>query len=175
MGSERLSLLDVYLQLRPTLVRYFAAKAGSSAAAEDLVQEIYFRVQRLAPHEDVHDPKAWLFKTGLNLLLDERRRESRERQRAHAWTEGEQRIGGEALSPEPSAERSVADRQDLSRVIALIDAMPPRMAQAVRLHKLQGLTQAQTAERMGVSVKAVEKHLAEALQRLAGARDGVAS
>lgn len=44
--------------------------------------------------------------------------------------------------------------------------MPPRTQQIFRLNRLDGLTQAQVAAQLGVSLSTVEKHLASALERL---------
>jgi DNA-directed RNA polymerase specialized sigma24 family protein len=40
------------------------------------------------------------------------------------------------------------------------------MGRAFRLHKLDGMSHAQTAQVMGLSVKAVEKHISAALKAL---------
>jgi len=40
------------------------------------------------------------------------------------------------------------------------------MRQAFRLHKLEGLSHAETARRMNISVSAVEKHISAALKLL---------
>jgi RNA polymerase sigma-70 factor (ECF subfamily) len=44
---------------------------------------------------------------------------------------------------------------------------PPQAGRAFRLHKLEGLSHAETARTMGLSVKAVEKHVSAALKALA--------
>jgi RNA polymerase sigma-70 factor (ECF subfamily) len=161
-----------YLELRPTLVRYFAAKLGSTAQAEDLVQELYLRVRAADGRSEVADAKAWLFRAGSNLLIDMRRRDIRAANRDHAWMDRHEPPGVEPATAEPSPERAVASRQDLARVLDLVAAMPPRMGQAFRLVRIEQLSQAEAAQRMGLSVKAVEKHLTAALRRLADARRG---
>jgi DNA-directed RNA polymerase specialized sigma24 family protein len=40
------------------------------------------------------------------------------------------------------------------------------MGRAFRLHKLEGLSHAETARAMGISVKVVEKHVSAALKAL---------
>ncbi len=44
--------------------------------------------------------------------------------------------------------------------------MPPKAAEAFRLHKMAGLSQAEVAERMGVSRSAVEKYVSASLKEL---------
>jgi RNA polymerase sigma-70 factor (ECF subfamily) len=41
------------------------------------------------------------------------------------------------------------------------------MGRAFRLHKLEGLSQAETADAMGVSRKMIEQHIGVAIRRLA--------
>ena len=45
--------------------------------------------------------------------------------------------------------------------------LPPQMSRAFRMHKLEGMSQAATAEAMGVSVKTVEHHIQAAIKQLA--------
>lgn len=54
--------------------------------------------------------------------------------------------------------------------------LPPRTQEVFRVHKLEGLSHAETAARLGVSKSAVEKHMIAVLKhlsiRLAGAGGG---
>ena len=56
-----------------------SAGAGSAAAAEDLVQEIYLRIAQ-APPAELGSPEAWLYRVGSNLMLD---RIKQQRRMAH--------------------------------------------------------------------------------------------
>ncbi len=166
-----MELVSVYIDLRPTLVRYFSAKTGSVSAAEDIVQEIYVKICSERNAADIRDPKAWMFRVGANLFIDARRRAQRETAREQIWASEGDGEASDLTSRDPSPETIVADRQRLARLLRLVDEMPPRMAEAFRLHKLQGLSQAEAAHRMGISTKAVEKHLTSGLRRLAETSD----
>jgi RNA polymerase sigma-70 factor (ECF subfamily) len=61
--------------------------------------------------------------------------------------------------------------QRLTRVIAVIEAMPPRRREVFLLHRIEELTYAQIARRIGVSMKAVEKHMHLAMRQLSDADD----
>ncbi|CAN5296689.1 hypothetical protein BH09PSE2_BH09PSE2_22650 [soil metagenome] len=127
------------------------------------MQELYLRAARA---EAVESPRSWLFKAGSNILIDMQRSTRRSAARDADWTRDTGPADAFSADPAPTPEAILSGRQRLSRVMERVDAMPPRMAQAFRLHRLDGLSYAETARRMGVSSKAVEKHLAAALQRL---------
>ena len=167
-GPERPNdLLDAYLSRRDDLVRFFAARLRSMTAAEDLVQDLYIRVSSLDSGEPVENPSAYLYRLASNLMLDRLRSERRTGARDSAWLQGQRlELGGEAVADEPSAEQNVAGRQRLAQVARAISELPPKTRRAFELHKLQGLTQEETARALGVSRKTVEKQISSALQRL---------
>jgi RNA polymerase sigma-70 factor (ECF subfamily) len=160
-------LLDAYLSRRDDLVRFFAARLRSMAAAEDLAQDLYVRVASLDGEEPVENPSAYLYRLASNLMLDRLRSDRRSGLRDDAWARSQRlELAGEALADEPSAERSVAGRQRVAQLARAIDDLPPKTRRAFELHKLQGLTQEETARALGVSRKTVEKQISAALQRL---------
>ena len=67
---------------------------------------------------------------------------------------------------EPPADEAAASAQRLRQLIAAVQGLPPQAGRAFRLHKLEGLSHAETARAMGLSVKAVEKHVSAALKAL---------
>ena len=60
----------------------------------------------------------------------------------------------------------IAGRERLALMLAIVDTLPPKCAQAFRLHKFDGLTHQQVALAMGISRSAVEKHISAALKQL---------
>ena len=160
-------LLGAYMSKRDDLVRFFAARLRSMAAAEDLVQDLYVRVASLESGERVENPSAYLYRLASNLMLDRLRSERRSGARDNAWVQDHRtEVGGEGVVDAPSAEQSVAARQRLAQVARAIAELPPKTKRAFELHKLQGLTQEETARALGVSRKTVEKQISAALQRL---------
>jgi len=154
-------LLATYLEKRPSLVRFFAAKMKSVGAAEDLVQELYLKLADLKPDKGIENPSAFLFRAAYNLMLDRQRQERRATVRDHAWLEAR-----ELQSGEPAVDDALAARRRLARMGAIIEEMPAKMREAFRLHKLNGLSHAETARAMNISVSAVEKHISAALKLL---------
>jgi RNA polymerase sigma-70 factor (ECF subfamily) len=151
---------------RANLVRFFAARAGARAA-EDLVQELYLKLAARPDGVDAENATAFLYRAATNLMLDRARGERRTAARDAAWSEtAHTRLGADEIADEPAADDAVASRQRLRQLVAAVEELPPQMQRAFRLHKLSGLSHAQTAQAMGLSVKSVEKHVSAALKAL---------
>jgi RNA polymerase sigma factor (sigma-70 family) len=160
-------LLQLYLSRRANLVRFFAARTRSMADAEDLAQELYEKIVSRKPGAEAENPLALVYRMATNLLLDRLRGEARSAARDAAWrTASHTSAGREDIAPDAAADEAVASRQRLRQLVAAMGELPPRMQQAFRLHKLEGLSQAQTAQVMGLSVKSIEKHISAALKAL---------
>ncbi len=161
-------LLEIYLERRGNLVRFFAARTGSASVAEDLAQELYLKLaSRDRSEVTIENPIALIYRVATNVMLDRARGEARAGAREAAWrTSAHVTFGGEDVAGEPPADEAVASRQRLRQLVEAVDDLPPQMQRAFRLHKLDGLSHADTAQRMGISVKSVEKHISAALKAL---------
>ena len=159
-------LVRTYLARRETLVRFFAARAGRRAA-EDLTQELYLKLVSRNEMAEAENPLALLYRIATNLMLDRARGERRSAAREGAWRQAAHAsLGGEDVAEEPPADEAVASRQRLRQLVDAVAELPPQMQRAFRLHKLEGLSHAETARVMGLSVKSVEKHVSAALKAL---------
>lgn len=164
-------LLELYAEKRPNLVRYFATRLRSVSEAEDLIQDLFFKVERLEGHDIGPNPSALLFQIAHNLMLDRLRSQRRANARDHTWLQGHSTTPmGQLVADDPSAETMVASREQLKTLLRLLDDLPEKTARAFRLHKLEGLSHADTAQAMGISRSTVEKHISAALKRLMKAR-----
>ncbi len=67
---------------------------------------------------------------------------------------------------EPAADDVVMARERLRLVIEAVRELPAQVQEAFRLHKLEGLSHAETAAAMGVSRSSVEKYLMTCLKRI---------
>jgi RNA polymerase sigma-70 factor (ECF subfamily) len=160
-------LLAEYLRRRDNLVRFLAARAGSMATAEDLAQELYLRLATRDREAEVSNAGALLYRMAINLLLDRARGEARSAARDGAWRQlSRSDLGGVDIAEDPPADEAAASAQRLRQLVAAVGDLAPQMGRAFRLHKLEGLSHAETAHAMGLSVKAVEKHVSAALKAL---------
>jgi RNA polymerase sigma-70 factor (ECF subfamily) len=166
--AGRSALIDAYLDRRADLVRFFTLRLRSDAAAEDLVQEIYVRLARVADDMAIENAAAYLYRLGGNLMLEQIRGQRRSAARDTAWGETQtMMLGQERVADHAAADDVVAARQRLAAVVRAVSELPTRTQDVFRLHKLEGLSHAETAARLGVSRSAVEKHMIAVLKHLA--------
>jgi len=155
--------------LRAELVLFLQRRGQSLEDAEDIVQETFARFHRAGHEIGQADSRPLLFAIAKNLLKDHWKQAGRLRT---LWLAADDTTSAweNAPSEDPAADRRSIARQDLAGVAAAIRELPPRCRDAFLLHRFEDLSYRQIADRLGVSVSMVEKHLAEALRRLKAAR-----
>jgi RNA polymerase sigma-70 factor (ECF subfamily) len=124
----------------------------------DLSQDAYLKLVETAQREPVVAPTHLLFRVARNLVIDRLRSRARA---ARIFSAGGEHDHHVCTGPDP--ERALLATERLRRALEIIDAMPSRRREAFLLHRIDGLTYLEIARRMGVSVKAVEKHLSSAM------------
>ncbi|WP_186456757.1 RNA polymerase sigma factor [Sphingomonas suaedae] len=151
-------------EMRPDLLRFLLARQCDPAEVEDLLQELYVKLTSVGTGPISH-PRAYLYQMANNLLHDHRRRRRRQQERDDHWTRN--RTGPDLeTDAAPSPEQSAIARDELARVDRVIASMPGRTAQILRMYRLDGLSQRAIADRFGLSLSAVEKHLQRAYRKL---------
>lgn len=136
-----------------------AGRAGADEAG-DLVHDAIVKTLEAGRKEEILDPVGFLFRVTRNTLFDRFRSKAR---RSRIMEFGHQE---DAPDTGASAERSLIASERLQRALAFIDTMPPRRREAFLLCRLEDLTYAQAARRMGVTTHAIEKHMTAAMAQL---------
>lgn len=157
-------LLSAYMERREDLLRYFRVRLRSDEAAEDLVQDIYLKIVDRRG-EAIDNPAAYLYRLGTNLMLDRIKVRRRAEARDAEWHgTNVSDVGGVQVAAEAPADEATAAKLQLSRILEAVRALPPAAQEAFRLHKLEGLSHAETAAAMGVSRSSVEKYMMASLK-----------
>jgi RNA polymerase sigma-70 factor (ECF subfamily) len=131
---------------------------GDDAAAEDVLQEVFWQVWRQAGryHPQRGSVRAWLYALARSRLLDHQRRVWR------AWRAAEEAAA--QLSPTLTAwPEHVEMRQDLRQALSRVS---PGEEEVLALAFGLGLTQAQIARRLGLPLGTVKSRMRSALLRL---------
>jgi RNA polymerase sigma-70 factor (ECF subfamily) len=153
----------VYLAHRHALLRFLRAH-GAGDAAEDLLHELWLRLQEARPRP-IAQPLAYLYRAANNLMLDRYRSVHRAAIRERDWTDA---TGGAqpGRTDAPSVDRALTARQELDRAHAALAALGPRVEQAFRRHRLDDVPQRALATELGVSLSTIESDLRKATRAL---------
>lgn len=166
-GQDDNPLVRAFLEKRESLILFLAARTRSMAMAEDLVQELYLKIAAMEAGAEVRSPASLLYRMASNLLVDQVRSAQRTRRRETQWRDDTRAtVAGEDVVEEPSADQMLIGRERARQLADAVAALPPQMGRAFRLNKLEGLTQSQTADAMGISRKMVEQHIHVAVKHL---------
>lgn len=167
--ADQTPLAQAFFEKRENLLLFLAARTRCMATAEDLLQELYLKVAAVAADDAaVRAPTALLYRMASNLLVDHVRSSQRSARRSADWRrETRPFAGAEEISAETPADEAVISRERVRLLAEAVAALPPQMGKAFRLHKLEGLSQKETAQAMGVSVKMIEQHIQAAVRQLA--------
>ena len=165
--AEDGALVRVFLEKRENLLLFLAARTRSMSMAEDLVQDLYLKISTIEAGTEVRTPVALLYRMAANVMVDHVRSTQRSSRRNAQWRlDNRQDLGGEEVVDGPPADEVVMGKQRARQLADAVTELPPQMGRAFRLHKLEGLSQAQTAQAMGVSVKMIEQHIQAAIHKL---------
>ncbi|WEK45159.1 MAG: RNA polymerase sigma factor [Candidatus Andeanibacterium colombiense] len=138
------------------LAAFLTRRVGDPALAADLTQEAYLRAAGLPDNATLLNPRAWLFATARNLVIDHARRAKLR----HAA--GEDALAGIADEC-PAADAVLLAREELAVLAAAVEALPPRTREVFRLHKYEGRSYSEIAEQLGIAKNTVMVHMVKAL------------
>jgi RNA polymerase sigma-70 factor (ECF subfamily) len=134
---------------------------------EDLIQDAFLRMHVYCREGgEVRNPEAFLVRTTLNLAINQQTRS-----RAHLYVEASVEEAHPSLALEPAPEEVLAAEERLGSVLGRIASMTPRTREIFLLHFVDDYTYPQIARQLGVSVSAVEKHMARGMLVLTEGQD----
>ena len=138
-----------YVEYRPLVYAVARRVLGSHDLAEDAVQQTFIRAWRAGDRIDVgRDPAPWLGTIAKRVAIDIYRYESNRATRSHAAHE----LRREMVDAGPD----LAALDTVVRVRRAVESLPSKLAAVVRLQHLDGLSQAEIAERLGIPVGTVK-------------------
>lgn len=161
MRTNALALADLLIQERRSLLRRLTRLLGSEAAAEDVAQSLFFKLQRIEESAPIHNKSAFLNRLATNLATD--------------WLRAQKRRDGlfaaidsapDVACDLPIVERQLLDREKLAVLLESVEELTPRCREVFLLRKIEELPVNEIASRLGISRSMVARHLDNALRHL---------
>lgn len=166
VSTNATSLTRLLLAEHKALVRRLRKLVGNDAA-QDVAQKVWMKIQTVRDSPPIHNQHAYLHRLAHNVAVDHVQNDQRqasvaERAQALLW----------GVDFELGPERIIESRDMLDRIHAAIAALPEPTRTILRMTRLEGKTQRETAEALGITSTTVENHLRRALAQLGSIRDG---
>jgi RNA polymerase sigma factor (sigma-70 family) len=153
------SIETLYSDHHSWLRGWLRRRLGNAAQAEDLAHDTFIRLlssDRVPP--SLSEPRAFLTTVAQHLVSNHWRREKLERAYLEALAQAPQPVN---WSPE---DRAIV-LETLLELDRLLDGLPAAVRRAFLMSQLEGLTHAQVAAALGVSIPTVKRYIVKALQR----------
>ena len=144
------------------LFRYFVSMHRDRQVAEDLVQDVFFRMLRYRGTYNPAQPfTAWMYQIARNAGVDH----SRKRRDVVDIDEFADRRP-EFASKQPGPEESVSRKQDLGLLRRALDLLPTDKRELLVLSRLQGMRHDEIASVLGCEIGTVKVRVYRAVRAL---------
>jgi RNA polymerase sigma factor (sigma-70 family) len=148
--------MDPLSLLFTKLRKLLRSRGRTTDDADDLIQEAFLRLQVYCQGKSVEQPEGFLVRAALNLSIDD----LRSARRRHGSTTTLDAL--QLVDTRPLPEEALATEQRLQRAKQALDALSPRAREVFLLHRAEGYSYGQIAQRLGIGLSTVEKHMAKA-------------
>ena len=139
----------------------FARRRAGRQEAEDVVQDTYLHLLQRGNAATLEHPRAYLFRITANLAVDLARKA---RIRLRYADDGFEFDSNADTPPDPEA--AAIGAMELRRLYASLSELNPRCRDAFLLNRIEDLTHAEIAARLGVSVRTIDRHMVKAWEHL---------
>lgn len=166
-AGDQNALTELIQKYQQPLFRFICRYVGDEETARDLLQEtfvrLYFNARKFKPRAKF---STWLHTIAANLCRDYARSSQQQKARVtistEAFDQDETRISDTAALPS----EVLMSTEQLGAVQAAISELPHKLKQALILFSLEGRSQAECAELLGISAKSVETRVYRARKLL---------
>lgn len=168
LSSAELSSAELFSSYRTRIRRYIGTMVRDPDDADDLTQDVFVQAhRRLGSLRDPDAAVSWLYRIATNLAYDRFRKWSRQptARLLDLADEAEARPAAEHDS-EPSVGRVLEQAEMSGCVRRYLDELSDSYRNAILLHDLEGLTNVEIAEMLGISLDAVKIRLHRARREL---------
>jgi RNA polymerase sigma-70 factor (ECF subfamily) len=157
-NNSKIDIAELYREYGDTLRRFIAKSLPRNDAA-DLMHDAFVRILSLADGYELRSPRPFLFRVVNNLIIDYHKSSHTDSYNVSDGANAAQQRPVDHLTPEVTAYA----QQRLIIIQQAIEELPPRCKQVFLLHKFEHQSHAAIAEKLGISVNMVEKHVIRAL------------
>lgn len=148
------SIYLTFLQSESALKRFLSRFLYTAEDIDDMAQETFLRAYRATSGRDIDSPKAYLFRVAKTMALKELSNKSKQ---LTNYLEEEPDCD---IGTSNTLEEEILAQQKIRLFFDAIAELPPQCRRIFLMRKVQALHHKEIAEKLGISLSSVEKHIA---------------
>lgn len=156
-GGHGNRVTELFVAHNQALMRFLTCRLKSTQEAKEVAQEAYVRMLQLDAPDGVSYLQAYLFKTASNLAADRLKSAARRGRIDQLDFFGE-------VDSAPSPEDGVAARQEIDRVLEIIEELPAKCRYAFVMHRFHQHSLPEIARMMSLSERMVRLYVERAVE-----------
>ncbi len=145
----------------PGLRGWLARRGIAEHDIDDIVQETYAKLVVLPSIDAIRDPRSYTYQVALSVHVTNLRKSNVIPIKVIPHFEQ-----ASIAAPDPSPEQVVGDRGELEQLARALAKLPERCRAVFMARRVEGLSHRETAQKLGISEKTVEKHMARGIRHL---------
>ena len=155
-------ILTAFLENEEEIRRYVRRFCSTPDEVEDIIQETFLKGFAAEIKTEIRSPRPFLFRIAKNVALGQIRKNK------NSPTDDLEDSGGTDIiidEGQVSADETIDGRRKLMIFAMAVATLPPQCRRAFLMRRVDELQYKQIANRLNISVSAVEKHVANGLVR----------
>jgi RNA polymerase sigma-70 factor (ECF subfamily) len=160
-SNSRARWLAQHIVPHERTIRSWLSRRTRDLDIDDIIQEMYARLASLENVEDIRNPRQYATQTAITVALNL----ARHARVIPMISMGDfEELGLASLDPSP--ERAINAQEELRELENLLQELPPLCRTAFLMRRVEGHSQKEVADKLGISVKTVEKYMAKSVRLL---------
>ncbi len=138
----------IWTEFSVQLKHFILGRISDTSMADDILQDVFLKVHTHIDTFDGSDKiRNWLYRIARNTIID-----------YYRTRKNSEEISAALAAPEPDAAEHA--RQEIGTcLVPMIEQLPDRYRQAVRLSEIEGLTQKEVARQQGISLSGAKSRV----------------
>lgn len=162
-NNKRRSTVSEAFSAHQSALRAFVSRMVSTPAdVDDITQEAFLRAFNAEKAREIEQPKSFLFTIAKNIVLSNFNKKSNKLTDHVADLDD---LG--VVTDKGSVESEVEAEETIGLYCHAVEALPLQCRRVFLMRKVYGLPHKEIAQRLGISVSTVEKHLAKGVKTCA--------